>query len=234
MKLNPTDSHELYDTQSMKVRFYPTKAQEQQISVEIGCARAVWNWGRKLCKNQSLIDGKIVSYGALSRLITLMKKDDDFKWINNASDNVIRNSLRDLDTAYTNYFRNPKEVGKPNYKDKEWLGWEVKDFEASIDLGEVKPINSIGIDVLNAPASWIFPPKTIEYYTSEDGINYKKIDNYNIDAKQVEGSVLLSRTFTQLKARFIKLKAVSIGVCPKGHVGEGDKAWLFISEIEIK
>ena len=132
MKLNPTYYHELYDTQSMKVRFYPTKAQEQQISVEIGCARAVWNWGRKLCKNQSLIDGKIVSYCALSRLITLMKKDDDFKWVNNASDNVIRNSLRDLDTAYTNYFRNPKDVGKPNYKDKEY-GGSVRYQDVKVD-----------------------------------------------------------------------------------------------------
>jgi putative transposase len=118
VKFNSNQSPDLLDTLSIEVRFYPTVAQQQQIAVEFGAARAVWNWGRKLCKNQLLIDGKTVSFVKLSRLITLMKKDDDFKWLNNASDRVIKNSLKDLETAYTNHYRNPDEVGKPKFKEK--------------------------------------------------------------------------------------------------------------------
>ncbi len=132
MKLEPNNSPELLDTLSMKVRFYPTQAQQQQIAVEIGCARAVWNWGRKLCKNQLLINGKIVSYCILAKLITQMKKDADYKWLNNASIKTIQNTLRDLDTAYTNYFRNPEEVGKPNYKEKKY-GGSVRYNDVKVD-----------------------------------------------------------------------------------------------------
>ncbi len=143
MKLEPQNSPDLLDTLSMTVRFYPTQAQQHQIDVEIGCARAVWNWGRKLCKNQLLIDNKIVSHAKLSRLLTLRKKDDEFKWLNNASDNVIRKSLKDLETAYTNYFRNPKEVGTPKYKDKEHGG--------SVRYQDVKIVDGkITIPKLNA------------------------------------------------------------------------------------
>ncbi len=37
-----------------------------------------------------------------------------------------------------------------------------------------------------------------------------------------------------MKARFIKIAAKNIGVCPKWHPGSGNKAWIFIDEITIK
>ncbi|MGQ1788237.1 hypothetical protein [Saccharicrinis sp. GN24d3] len=36
------------------------------------------------------------------------------------------------------------------------------------------------------------------------------------------------------KARYIKIKAKSVGQCPDWHPGKGGKAWLFAEEIVIK
>lgn len=43
------------------------------------------------------------------------------------------------------------------------MGWEGDDFEVDIDLGEIRKTESIGLDVLQLPASWIFLPSRIEF-----------------------------------------------------------------------
>jgi hexosaminidase len=35
------------------------------------------------------------------------------------------------------------------------------------------------------------------------------------------------------QARYVKIVAENIGICPKGHWGEGNPAWLFIDEIMV-
>jgi len=37
-----------------------------------------------------------------------------------------------------------------------------------------------------------------------------------------------------LKIRYIMFKAASSKVCPQGHPGEGEKAWLFADEIIVE
>ena len=36
-----------------------------------------------------------------------------------------------------------------------------------------------------------------------------------------------------VKARYLKVVAKSIGVCPPGHPGAGGKAWIFADEIIV-
>ena len=36
------------------------------------------------------------------------------------------------------------------------------------------------------------------------------------------------------KARYIKVVAKNVGLCPAWHVGANEKAWVFIDEIEIE
>ncbi|MBK7031369.1 MAG: alkaline phosphatase family protein [Bacteroidales bacterium] len=128
-------------------------------------------------------------------------------------------------------------IGSANYKGKQWMGWEGDDFEVDIDLGEIRKIESIGLDVLQLPASWIFLPSRIEFYSSEDGIQFIEQGAYNpadVDDLRKDGPVLLARTFESLNTRYLRVKAYNTGTCPAGHPGEGQKAWLFISEVEIE
>ena len=40
-------------------------------------------------------------------------------------------------------------------------------------------------------------------------------------------------TFSQREARFVKVNAKNIGICPEWHSGSGNRGWLFVDEIVI-
>lgn len=128
-------------------------------------------------------------------------------------------------------------IGSSNYMNKQWMGFEGNDFEVTADLGELKPIKALGIDVLQLPGSWIFLPEKVEFFASTDGIKYTLLNTFypsETDDIRLDGPVMLARNFDNLTARFVRIKATNIGICPPTHPGEGQKAWLFVSEIEIE
>ena len=128
-------------------------------------------------------------------------------------------------------------IGSANQTNKQWMGFEGDNFEVTIDLGEVKNVKALGLDVLQLPSNLIFLPSEIEFYTSEDGINYTLRNSYypsESDDPQPDGPVDLSRNFDNLHTRYVRIKAANIGTCPPGQPGEGQKAWLFVSEVEIE
>jgi hypothetical protein len=36
------------------------------------------------------------------------------------------------------------------------------------------------------------------------------------------------------EARFVRIKARNVGICPDWHPGAGGKAWLFVDEIVVE
>jgi hypothetical protein len=128
-------------------------------------------------------------------------------------------------------------IGSSNPGNKQWMGYEGNDFEVTVDLGEVKSINSLGVDVLQLPVSWIFLPEKVEFYSSDDGKTFNLLNTYypaETDDIRLDGPVMLARNFEILRTQFIRIKVTNMGTCPVGHPGEGQKAWLFISEVEIE
>ena len=128
-------------------------------------------------------------------------------------------------------------IGSSNYTNKQWMGFEGDDFEVTVDRGEVKPLNTLGIYVLQMPVSWIFLPAAVEYYASDEGQSYKLLTTFypaETDDIRLDGPVMLARNFENTSTRYIRIKATNIGTCPVTHPGEGKKAWLFVSEVEIE
>jgi hypothetical protein len=128
-------------------------------------------------------------------------------------------------------------IGSSNPNNRQWMGFEGDDFEVTADLGEVKIVKTIGLDVLQLPASWIFLPSKIEFYASDDGKTFNLLTTYypsETDDIHLDGPVMLARSFDNLHTRFIRIKASNIGTCPPDHPGAGQKAWLFVSEVEIE
>ena len=128
-------------------------------------------------------------------------------------------------------------IGSANQTNKQWMGFEGDNFEVTVDLGEVKPVKALGIDVLKLPVNLIFLPSAVEFYISDDGIAFKLLKTYfpaETDDPMPDGLVMLSLTFDNIKTQFIRIKATNIGTCPPGHAEEGQKAWLFVSEVEIE
>ena len=128
-------------------------------------------------------------------------------------------------------------IGSSNPANKQWLGFEGGDFEVSVDLGEVKQINSLGIVVLLFAAKSILIPGSVEFYVSNDGLIYNLLSTYypsETGEIRPDGPVMLSKVFEDLSTQYIRVKATNIGICPSGLPCEGQKAWLFVSEVEIE
>lgn len=128
-------------------------------------------------------------------------------------------------------------IGSSNQNNKQWMGFEGGDFGVTVDLGEVKPVKALGIDVLQIPASSVFLPSSVEFYVSNDGITFKLLSSYystETDETQPDGPVMLSKAFENLSTQYFRIKANNIGTCPPAFPCSGQKAWIFVSEVEIE
>jgi len=114
------------------------------------------------------------------------------------------------------------------YGDKEWLGFDGKDVEITIDLEKETAIKSISMRFHNGKGQLIYAPKSIE-------INIDGTDKPVI--KQLTQSTDLLVAFNvdlNTTTRFITLKINNYGVIPDRKQGAGHKAWLFVDEIIVE
>jgi hypothetical protein len=126
--------------------------------------------------------------------------------------------------------------GSTNFADLTWQGYQ-SDFEATIDLGKNQEINKISTGFIQSASSWIWIPKYVEFYSSNDGKSFKKIGTIKNDIEETEMETVIKDFTLNLnpeKTRYIKVFAKNIGVCPEWHFGAGGKSWIFIDEIDIK
>ncbi|MSP84695.1 MAG: beta-N-acetylhexosaminidase [Flavobacteriaceae bacterium] len=115
---------------------------------------------------------------------------------------------------------------------RDWLGFSGKDAIATIDLGSVKKVHSITIDVLSSPASWIYYPKQITISYSKNGIDYS--DELSILGQEIEDSKgIVKVAIPNATLRYIKVNAFNQGKIVAGNPGAGEPAWLFIDEIKV-
>jgi hypothetical protein len=118
-----------------------------------------------------------------------------------------------------------------------WLGFEGSDMEAVIDLGRVDEVREIHTDFLQAVISWVFLPVRVEYCLSEDGeiwITAAELKN-SVD-ERTDGMFIhpFHAKFKPVRARFIKVIAENMKVCPDWHKGAGGPSWIFADEIIVR
>ncbi|UUA08667.1 MULTISPECIES: transposase [Streptomyces] len=106
-------------------RAYPDASQRRALAKAFGCARVVWNDCLRDRKEAHAAALPYVKSAELSRLrITQAKRTEERAWLADVSAVVLQQSLRDLDTAYKNFFdsckgrRKGRKVGPPRYKSK--------------------------------------------------------------------------------------------------------------------
>lgn len=100
-----------------KYRIYPTEAQRVLFAKTFGCCRFVYNWALNM---------KITAYreckGPLDNvyLTNLMRKElkAEHEWLSEVNSQSLQSALRNLDTAYTNFFRDTRAVGFPRFKSR--------------------------------------------------------------------------------------------------------------------
>jgi putative transposase len=87
-----------------KYRFYPTDEQARNLAQTFGCCRFVYNHALHTRKRAYFDQGIKLSHRDLSAAITALKKEEGTQWLREVSSVPLQQSLRHLDTAYTNFF----------------------------------------------------------------------------------------------------------------------------------
>lgn len=129
--------------------------------------------------------------------------------------------------------------GTENWRKGDWQGYQSQDFEAVIDMQSTREIKQITANFLQDTRSWILMPTKVEYYISEDNVNFTLFDaqNNTIDPKE-HNSVLkgFKSIKKPVKARYVKVKATNFGKLPEWHQGFpfNGEAFIFVDEITVE
>ena len=100
-----------------KYRIYPTEEQKVLLAKTFGCCRFVYNWALNLKIEAYKLEKKSVAYKEVQdRMVNELKKEN--QWLTEVNSQALLNSIRNLDTAYKNFFRDTHAVGFPRFKSR--------------------------------------------------------------------------------------------------------------------
>lgn len=121
--------------------------------------------------------------------------------------------------------------------DYNWLASRGQDLEVIIDLEEVKKVRRIE-SAYYQYGFWLrLLPKKVEYYVSENGEHFElagTVDN-TLPIDQYGGQQRdFIAAFTPRNARYVKVKAYTIGNTPGWHPGAGRPAIMLVDEIVVE
>ena len=100
-----------------KFRFNPTPEQEVILAQTFGCARFAYNHMLRLRTDAWFQRQERIGYHETSAALTALKKDPEFVWLNEVSSVPVQQALRNLQTAFGNFFA--KRAKYPTFKRKD-------------------------------------------------------------------------------------------------------------------
>ena len=101
---------------TIKVRLKPTPEQEAKLFQSAGTARFIYNWTLHKQQENYKNGGKFIFDNVLRKEITQLKKTKEFAWLNDFSNNIPKQAVKDACDAYKRFFK--KQSGFPKFKSK--------------------------------------------------------------------------------------------------------------------
>lgn len=107
--------------QAYRYKILPDAQQEVVLSNFFGCARFIYNWGLNIKTKEYETSKKNVSYNQLAKELTQIKKEERYSWLNDVPAVCLQQSLRNLEIAFSNFFKKgakyPQKKKKRKCKD---------------------------------------------------------------------------------------------------------------------
>lgn len=91
-------------SKAYKYRIFPTDEQKKQLAQTFGCIRLTFNTMLDARTKAWHQDKKHISYHETAKMLTELKKQDDKIFLNEVSSVCLQQTLRNLDTAFRNFF----------------------------------------------------------------------------------------------------------------------------------
>ena len=102
---------------AIKIRLYPNKEQEQAINQLFGCYRFVYNYMLDIKQQEYKDNNKTLSLKEFSKYFySTLRKDENYSWLKVQNTKVMKQSIRQMLTAYNRFFK--LHTGFPKYKSK--------------------------------------------------------------------------------------------------------------------
>lgn len=103
---------------AFKLRLYPNKTQRDQINVNFGCVRFVWNQmlNMHIERYKNNKKAKYQNHFAMNSMLKVMKLE--YPWLKQAESTSLLMSNRDLDDAFQRFFDPKLKNGFPKFKSK--------------------------------------------------------------------------------------------------------------------
>lgn len=97
---------------SVKVMLVPNNKQKTKLIQCFGVSRFAYNWTLKRQQENYKNGGKFISDLDLRKEFTQLKKQEEYKWLNNYSNNIPKQAIKDACIAYKRFFDGHSEFPK--------------------------------------------------------------------------------------------------------------------------
>ena len=126
--------------------------------------------------------------------------------------------------------------GSLNFRLGGWQGYQGHDFEAVIDLGQVKHLSHLAAGFLQDTGAWIVLPEWVEFSTSRDGKTFTEPRRvrHEVDPKDYTRQIHEFELPLNTDARYVKVLAHGFGTLPAWHAGAGGESHIFVDEVTIR
>jgi hypothetical protein len=127
--------------------------------------------------------------------------------------------------------------GSIDYRGGDWQGFEGTDLDVTIDLGWAQPVRQVKTGFLQNQGPGVFLPAKVSVWTSGDGATFEQAGTQGpVPEAGAPGPI---RRYVEFDlpgttARYVRLRAETVGVCPPGHPRAGSKAWIYADEIIVR
>ena len=106
--------------ETIKVQLRPNNKQLTKLFQYAGCSRFAYNWAIAREQENYKLWNKFLSDNELRKEFTQLKKQENYKWLNNISNDVTKQAIKDDCNSYKSFFKGqtkyPKFKSKKNSK----------------------------------------------------------------------------------------------------------------------
>ncbi len=101
---------------AIKVMLVPNNVQNTKMFQYAGAARFAYNWALAKEKENHEKGGKFIADSELRKEFTRLRHSDEYAWLQNISNNVTKQAIKDACAAYKNFFKGLQKY--PKFKSK--------------------------------------------------------------------------------------------------------------------
>lgn len=118
-----------------RFRIYPNSFQIELLAKHFGCTRFVYNYFLNQRQEQYREKGTSDNYYAQAKVLTELKKQEKTSWLKEVNSQTLQFALRNLETAYTNFFQ--KRTSFPRFHSKKGKNTFTVPQSATIEDGKL-------------------------------------------------------------------------------------------------